>query len=178
MHSWRVLILPFIDAGALYDRYDFSEPWDGANNRQLVGQMPNSYILPGEPPDGTGITNYLAVVGEKTAWPGNVGQRLDDIAARDGTIFIVENRGANICWMEPSDLQFSKMSFDLTADAPNGLSSRFKRIGVAMVDGSLRGLARETSPDTVRALLTGAPTEPGSEESMVEWENSRDMEEL
>ena len=70
------------------------------------------------------------------------------------------------------------MSFDLAADAPNGLSSRFKRIGVAMVDGSLRGLARETSPDTVRALLTGAPTEPGSEESMVEWENSRDMEEL
>src|SRR5688500_8670454 len=29
MHSWRVLILPFIEEQALYQRYRFNEPWNG-----------------------------------------------------------------------------------------------------------------------------------------------------
>ena len=29
MHSWRVLILPYIEQQALYNAYDFSEPWNG-----------------------------------------------------------------------------------------------------------------------------------------------------
>jgi hypothetical protein len=32
MHSWRVLLLPFLEMQALYDQYDFNEPWDGPNN--------------------------------------------------------------------------------------------------------------------------------------------------
>ena len=28
MHSWRVLILPFLEGNHIYDQYDFSEPWD------------------------------------------------------------------------------------------------------------------------------------------------------
>lgn len=35
MHSWRVL-LPYLEQEALYDQYDFSEPWDGPNNRKLA----------------------------------------------------------------------------------------------------------------------------------------------
>ncbi len=35
MHSWRVLILPYIEERDLYDQYDFDEPWDGPNNSLL-----------------------------------------------------------------------------------------------------------------------------------------------
>src|SRR5688572_33251458 len=35
MHSWRVLILPYIEANHIYDRYDQTQPWDSATNRQL-----------------------------------------------------------------------------------------------------------------------------------------------
>ena len=36
MHSWRVLILPYIEGQqALFDRYDMDEPWDGPNNSKL-----------------------------------------------------------------------------------------------------------------------------------------------
>src|SRR5204863_151662 len=35
MHSWRVLILPYIDHVSLYYEYRFDEPWDGPNNRKL-----------------------------------------------------------------------------------------------------------------------------------------------
>ena len=33
MHSWRVLILPYLAEKSIYDAYDFTEPWDGPNNR-------------------------------------------------------------------------------------------------------------------------------------------------
>jgi len=36
MHSWRVLILPFMEQVALYNAYHFEEPWDGPNNRKLA----------------------------------------------------------------------------------------------------------------------------------------------
>jgi len=35
-HSWRVLILPFLEQRALYEQYNFDEPWDSPNNR-IVG---------------------------------------------------------------------------------------------------------------------------------------------
>jgi hypothetical protein len=35
MHSWRVLLLPYLDCKPLYDAYHFDEPWDGPHNRAL-----------------------------------------------------------------------------------------------------------------------------------------------
>ncbi|MDH3719020.1 MAG: DUF1559 domain-containing protein, partial [Planctomycetota bacterium] len=40
-HSWRVLILPFIEAEPLYAMYNFDEPWDGPNNRKLAAAAPH-----------------------------------------------------------------------------------------------------------------------------------------
>src|SRR5262245_66359 len=40
MHSWRVLILPDLDQQALYNDYNFSEPWDGPNNSRLLTRIP------------------------------------------------------------------------------------------------------------------------------------------
>lgn len=42
-HSWRVLILPYLEQQTLYDRYDFNEPWDGPHNSQLAALMPPVY---------------------------------------------------------------------------------------------------------------------------------------
>lgn len=39
MHSWRVLILPFLEQQNLYAAYHFDEPWDGPNNRKLAGRI-------------------------------------------------------------------------------------------------------------------------------------------
>src|SRR5438552_18335675 len=46
MHSWRVLILPFIDQADLYSKYNFDEPWDGPNNIKLLDEMPRLYKCP------------------------------------------------------------------------------------------------------------------------------------
>ena len=70
MHSWRVLLLPFPDQPALYDAYNFSEPWNGPNNRKLADQIGRIYLRSGLDSDQAGTTSFVAVVGSETAWPG------------------------------------------------------------------------------------------------------------
>src|SRR5262245_60656054 len=36
MHSWRVLLLPYLDQHSVYRQYRFDEPWDGPNNSALA----------------------------------------------------------------------------------------------------------------------------------------------
>lgn len=40
LHSWRALILPFLDNHALADAYDFEEPWNSPGNLELAKHRP------------------------------------------------------------------------------------------------------------------------------------------
>jgi hypothetical protein len=152
-HSWRVLILPYIEQQGLYDEYDFDEPWDGPKNRILFARMPRVYQFHNRQREGQTTTNYLAVVGQDTIWPGAEKRRRSEIT--DGsanTILIVENRGLEIPWTEPRDLEFDSMPFEI--DHPFGVSSWYKHPAVVMADGSVPRIPRESSPAALRAALT------------------------
>jgi hypothetical protein len=153
MHSWRVLILPYLEQDAVYRRYLFSEPWDGPNNRQLELPTPGSYVFHGEKRTESTTTNYLAIVGPETVWPGRSTITSDAVKdGKEGTILVVENRGAGIHWMEPRDLSFADMDF--TFNSPRGLSSKYRDPAVATLDGRVYRLRKELSAETLRALLT------------------------
>jgi Protein of unknown function (DUF1559) len=66
-HSWRVLLLPFIEQMELYQEYDFSEPWDGPKNRKLIDKMPDVYRDPIHGDAKGHDTHYAVLVGE---WKG------------------------------------------------------------------------------------------------------------
>ncbi len=42
--SWRVAILPFLGEQELYDRFDFSKPWDSAENLAVAKTMPAVFV--------------------------------------------------------------------------------------------------------------------------------------
>ena len=152
-HSWRVLILPYIELPELHKEYNFAEPWDGPNNRKLAGRMPRLYAFHGSDRAGNTTTNYLAVIGDETAWPGSKPVTSADVA--DGlseTILLVENFGAGVHWMEPRDLLLADM--DLRVDSPAGVSSPYDDPALVMLDGSLHRLRRGLRPSALRALLT------------------------
>ena len=44
--SWRVHILPYIEEGNLYERFNLDEPWDSPHNIQLLGEMPSTFECP------------------------------------------------------------------------------------------------------------------------------------
>jgi Protein of unknown function (DUF1559) len=83
MHSWRLLILPYIEQNDLYKKYNFDEPWDGPANRKLASLMPRIYALHGEERAENTTTNYLAVVGPETIWQGSTGVPFDGV--KDGS---------------------------------------------------------------------------------------------
>lgn len=110
MHSWRALILPYVEGEPLYGVYDFNEPWDGPNNRKLIRLRPAAYSCPGEyaqvVEDPT-RTAYLAVVGTNAAWPGTQARSTRDPALAgklDTTIMLIETADSNIAWSQPDDL--------------------------------------------------------------------------
>jgi prepilin-type processing-associated H-X9-DG protein len=139
VHSWRVLILPFLDQQRLYDRYRFDEPWDGPNNIKLVEEMPFVFQCPSNQSDEKTCMNYLAVIGPQTTWPGDTPVRFSDIAdGTSNTWLVVEVADSGIAWSEPRDLHVLQMAPVVNAPAGQGISS--KHPGGAQVlyaDGSV-----------------------------------------
>lgn len=156
MHSWRVLILPFVEQKNLYDLYDFDEPWDGPNNSKLAAECPRLKIFMCPSTTNVNETNYFAVVGQQTMWPDEKAMKLSDI--KDGaasTIQLVEVHNTGIHWMEPRDLDFVQMPMSVNPTFGQGISSAHQGGAmVALADGSSRFIKNETAPTTLRALLT------------------------
>jgi len=126
MHSWRVLILPWLQYGVLYDAYDFNEPWDGPNNRKLLAARPNDYVCPSDDkarsPSAT-QTSYVAIVGANAAWTGEKSTDLKELAGKGGlakTIMLVEVANSGIQWSEPRDLSLEAIA-KAAAAAPNSV---------------------------------------------------------
>jgi hypothetical protein len=156
MHSWRVLILPFLGRDDLYKRYRFDEPWNGPNNSKLAALMPPVFHCPSSP-QGKVMTDYVAVVGPRTAWPGDKSRKLSEITDDPSvTLLVVESSSSRINWMEPRDLDFDQMSLTLNAASGARISSHHPvGIYVVMADGSVRLMPpKDLPPETVKALLT------------------------
>jgi hypothetical protein len=156
MHSWRVLVLPFMEQQALYDQYRFDEPWDGPNNRLLAAQIRKFYSCPqdhGHP--GSTETSYVAIVGPGTAWPGEKAATFADF--QDGTsnvLLVVEVHNSGIHWMEPRDLHVTQMATVINPPHGQGICSDHEAgAQVTLADGSVRFLKSDTPADVLRSLI-------------------------
>ncbi len=110
MHSWRVLILPYLGHTGLYRRYRFNEPWDGPTNSLLLSQMPDEYRCPSlySTRSSTTKTSYLAVVGQQTMWPNGGARKIPEVTdGVEGTLMVVEADSWEVNWMEPRDIKFN-----------------------------------------------------------------------
>ena len=164
MHSWRVLILPFMESQTLYDQYDFSEPWNGPNNSRLARASPfrpRWLQCPSGGLEGTPLVNYVAVVGPETMWPGSKCTRLADPADPDvRTIMLVEIANSDIHWMEPRDLTFEQAMAGIQPESGLGISSEHPRgIQYVTASGGVYALKRNIDPNELRKLLTVDPSD-------------------
>ncbi len=160
MHSWRVLILPFMEQAGLYNTYNFEEPWDGPNNSKLARSKPLGYACPnGQDYAGLSVrTNYVAIVGPGTAFPGSRPTSLHDF--RDGaadTILVAEVADSGINWMEPRDLDAGAMSFVINDRTRPSISSHDPQgPHVACADGFRTVLNPALPPRSLKALITAS----------------------
>ena len=172
-HSWRVLILPYIAQQPLYDRYDFSVPWDSPKNREVLERMPAVFRDPIHGASTT-YTDYAAITGAGTVFPSGIqlgpggklvlqkGPNTVSIARlRDGTSNTIMvgsvHRGRKIPWTKPEDIRFGKDFAGI--GRPGNFAAPYRIVeqdaGVFLFsDGSVRTIAQGIAAKTMRALLT------------------------
>lgn len=177
MHSWRVLILPYLDQQELFDDYDMNEPWDSPNNYELASRVPSVYRASQNSGFG-GESAYFMVTGPGTLFPPAPPSAGAGVFRPLGPGMVADDPGQTILIVEASSPANSYMSWleprELDVTAMQGLigSSPGREIGgvnpggavVATVDGRSHFLSDQTSPATVMALITPSGGEPLSDD--------------
>lgn len=182
MHSWRVLVLPFLDEADVYRRYRFDEPWNSPHNAALAKLVPGSiFHCPDSPDlDDTTLTDYVVIVGPDTVFPGPLTTSLNDFHdGTDNTILVAEIARSDIHWMEPRDLSTDQMSFQVNDPQRPSISSLHPLgPGVIFADsiGAYR-LGPSIRPTTLKALTTINGSEPVSKDALVPKDHSRQLAE-
>jgi type II secretory pathway pseudopilin PulG len=151
LHSWRTLILPYLDQGDLYKKIDLSKPWnDPANaaaNKRRVSQYQCASINSPE-----NHTTYLAVVGSNTcllpAKSRVLSKVFDD---RPKAIIVIEVDAKHaVHWMDPSDAN-EELVLSL---GPKDSLAHGDRILAAFLDGTVQSLNAEISAAERRELIS------------------------
>ena len=108
LHSWRVLILPYLESSPLYREIRLDEPWDSEWNSRFHSLPVSPFACPSRVaalPDGAPVaeTTYSVVVGNETAFPG-VGKwrKWEDFADGLAKTLCVVERKTPVCWMDPT----------------------------------------------------------------------------
>ena len=173
MHSWRVLILPYLPdsvASNIYQQYRFDEPWNGPRNRKLAAQLPELFSCPSADTlraSASQTTHYVAVSGPDSVWPGPAGVSVDEIGDDlKNTILLVEIAESNIQWMEPRDVTLSDAlsSGNGACTVPSSghyvermyfFGTTYPQVGhAAMVDGSVVIFEIQPTPEQFAAMVS------------------------
>jgi len=164
-HSWRVLLLPFLEQQALYARYRFDEPWDGPNNSKLHdAQMMCYRCASSNCPKKQ--TNYFAVVGPETIWDSSHDVTSSQITDGEAnTIAVIEMKNCDTHWMAPDDVSLESLLSAPTGKGEKGLVRSFHPGGAQVVfaDGHVQFLSSSIDAATLRGLLTKSGGERLSE---------------
>ncbi|MCA9038750.1 MAG: DUF1559 domain-containing protein [Planctomycetaceae bacterium] len=155
-HSWRTLILPYLEMQNMYEMYDVTQPWDSEANKKLAVMIMPVYSDPlrGENPEN--YTHYLSAIGKDAVLNGvefdgtkagfeavlNQGTRFQDISDGSSSTLLVSTVSSDqkIRWTEPRDVFTNKNIPEL--NSKDGFSTYTingtERLMVALCDGSVQ----------------------------------------
>ena len=173
LHSWRVLILPWVEQNALYEQIRLDEPWDSEYNRQFHEQVPCGFRCPSShretsqcstclhtPVRVPGGTTYSIIYGAETPFTGSQPKTKDEIGDLSSTIFLVERR-TPVNWMDPSrEIPFETAIKGINVDALGISSYHAGIVNVAFGDGSVRAISDNIDHETLRKMFPVKHTYP------------------
>lgn len=155
LHSWRTLILPFIEQQALYDQIDLNKPWDAPENQHIADTVIPAYMCPSDPDAMMPYTSYMVIVGRGTIFEGEQPIGIRDITdGTSNTILVVEVDGQQVPWMEPTDLSLDQMQMAINAGSTEPGSKHAGGMQAALADGSVRFITASVDPNMLRNLIT------------------------
>jgi prepilin-type processing-associated H-X9-DG protein len=151
--SFRVGLLPYMEQGLLYDRFDLSQSWNSARNQQFSNTVVPPYATPLDQPAGT-MTPYRAFVGGGAIFneDGSMVRLRDDVPDGLSNTILYIQAVDSVPWAKPQEIPYSPTTPLPTLGRPgmtNGTNA-------AMADGSVRFIRKDISERTFRALITRA----------------------
>lgn len=159
MHSWRVMMLPYLEHDQLFKQINMNEPWDSDANKKVFEsvEMPKIYAHPGKKDGDTKMTYYKVFFSKPGVTPRagfTLGKpmTLGQMTVKDGTsntIAMIE-AGPPVLWYKPDDIEF-----DPKAQLPNMTSPwKDKKVNIAFFDGSVRAGLLGADDETWKGLIT------------------------
>lgn len=160
LHSWRTLILPYLDQQLLYSTIDLSKPWNDPANAAAYKTTLHVYCCPGGDTRATrsnhagSRTTYLAVVTPDSCFRPNQPRKISEV--NDGTsntLMIIEVAPEQaVHWMEPVDANEQMvLTFGAIKKRPHTGGTH-----TGLADGSIRFLSANISQTTLTALISAA----------------------
>lgn len=151
LHSWRTLILPWLEQKALYDSIDLTKPWDDPVNTKARETAVSEYQCPSTMDLGN-HTTYLAVVTNGSCM--RFGHSCSLAEVTDGlstTLLVIDVDMAHaVPWMSPVDADEQViLSIDTESELqhPGGFQAAF-------ADAHVRFLEADLSAPQRRALIS------------------------
>jgi prepilin-type processing-associated H-X9-DG protein len=156
LHSWRTLLLPYLEETSRYSQIRLGEPWNSPHNLPLTQVHFDWLHCAQDKSAGDFDTSYVAIVGSGTIWDP---ARVHNVkSVRDGlsnTILLVEMQNSGIKWAEPRDLDLSNLPLGITKqNLPKWLSAHSGGFHAVFADGSVRLISSQIPWQIFMALLT------------------------
>ena len=101
LHSWRVLLLPYLGQQMLHDKIRHDEPWNSPHNQKLHEESVAFYQCPSATLP-LGQTTYAVVVGHEMPFEAAEAKKLADIGDNNAAMILIVERRSPVCWMDPT----------------------------------------------------------------------------
>jgi len=162
LHSWRTLILPFVDQQQLYDKIDLSKPWNDPANSEAYAAEPSVYrcISADLPPNHTA---YLSVVTPDSCIRPIESKTLSEITDDHGkTLMVIEVAAEHaVHWMAPQDANEQiVLGLGPETELPHNSGSN-----AVFVNGSVSFLSSDTTAAVRRAIISIAGNDNETDEA-------------
>ena len=156
LHSWRTLLLPYLDEQKLYDSIDLDKPWNDPINQKAARTTPRCYACVKRPAK-LGNTYYQAVLSERSAFQKLKSHSLKEITDEPScTMLVIESSlDKAVPWMSPIDVDWSSHAKGFSIDFRPHAAGSYVLFG----DGSTNFFSRSMEP----RILESASTISGGE---------------
>lgn len=142
LHSWRTLILPYIDQQELFQSIDLSKPWDDPVNAKAAGTTIPNLICPNSLKAGP-HTNYLAVLRKDGSW-------ILDSSGRPTILLMDVDDSRAVPWMSTFDATEDTVA---SAFGPNRANNHDEGVHFGLSDARIVGIAQGDPETQLPSLL-------------------------
>jgi prepilin-type N-terminal cleavage/methylation domain-containing protein len=151
LHSWRTLLLPYLEEKALYKKIDLSKPWDDPANARIGETHLEIFTCP-ESRCPLNCTSYLAVVKPNSCLrPGKSRDAAEHSSEAGKTVLVIEVASKQaVPWMSTQD---ANEELVLSLEPENELPHQGGALA-AFSDGTVQFLPAATPAELRRSMMS------------------------